>query len=424
MKWKFLKISSFFFGFLALFSLFSPLKTFAHEVAEFSGFSEEERQSINRQVGHLYSDNSGSHYTDVYHLVYRTKENYNERNNLKVVSYTCEYIDFSNYFYLSDGVSYDYSKMKKTINGCGSYLNYDKNSGLYTINIKYYNRLDSTFDNKNKVLSVGGYANINQNGLDNKQNVESTADSDFFVIYADSKNQVNEFDIRPQSRTDIQYNQNNNSGSSGGFGLFDDIKNFFSGIFKGIENFISDFFAPMRKSLGQAEKFLNKQVDQVGKDFSRTIEIISKFFEQVGKDFARTIEIISNFFVEFGKFIVHLLIPTKEDFEQRFNQANKQIEDVFHPFNTMLGSLRINNGNAHHSDQNLKETWRYGHTTILNTQDLLNGIKSAPASLLGLARAFLYFVLAWWVLDRLFKLMSVLLGTVYFWERWNKKEEN
>ncbi|MDO4902127.1 MAG: hypothetical protein Q4A21_01045 [bacterium] len=397
--WKFSKSSATFsvlFSFLLV--LFSSSTSFAHEVGSFKGLSEKERQSFARAF-----IQSEDHNPTVHYLIYNTKE-YSQRNTLNVYAYSCDYLDYE---------SYNPETGKYPIKSqpdCGSYLSYNKHTGRYTIKIKARYYTQSTYNKERGFLEGNGSFYANQPSAPSYEaEITSTDDPDYFVIYSDTNNKLNQFNIKPATSVPDSSNNSGNSSNNQDAG-------FFGGILQGIK----DFFAPMFDSMSVFASW-------TGSFFENLKNGISSIFSGLFEGVAKIVDFIVNFFIELGKFIIDIVkkifIPEQAELQAKFNSMSNQAKNS-------LGELTRYIEFNFFTGVSAQSSCRYDSQFAISSsswdsfkQILKFDACSVPEPLIFLARNLLWFAFGFWAINRILQVIPILFGSYYVWERWAHKED-
>ena len=403
--WKrFYLILFLFFGSLLFSTLFfSQNQASAHSVDKPPVFSEEDKQFLVRKYqSSVYYEPDFVKNANIFYFVYKTADLYHKDDVYNIVAYTC----------VDKKYDSEQGYVEKYYDECGSYLEYDKNSGIYTIkikavyimnNIKYYKRTNQ--------FSYSSFTKYN----DNYQIISSSDDPNYYTVYLDQHNKINQFNIKPQSNFEQP-----NSGSGGIAGLD------FGAFAKSIVNGITDFFKGLVKSVTDIGDFLhgnggNKKglFPTLSEEFLKSVNSITDFFKPFTDfvksilDFFKTkIENIRDFLINFIKYLFNIepeyitnkVNSLKEKITTKLGTVGSVFADTITFFQTFLS-----HGNADLSCKN---------ESITVKPDAL-GIKynmcSVPKPLLILARSVLVLSIMFLVFHRFMKFISIFLGSRYIW---------
>lgn len=358
---KFYLILFLFFGSVLFSTLFlNQNSASAHSVDKPPVFSEEDKQSIVRQYqSYMNYEPDFIKNANIFWLVYKTANSYHKDDLYHVVAYTC--VDKQ---YTGQG---DSGYSEKYYQDCGSYLEYDKNSGVYTIKIKavYIMSSGSYYKRTNK-LTYGGFSRYSS---DYYQTISSSDDPNYYTIYLDQHNKINQFNIKPQSHF-----EQSNSGSGGIAGLD------FGAFAKGIVNGITDFFKPL--------------VDLINMTFKIITDFITGFFEKVA-------EFVKNLF----KIDFSIVKEKSENLQKTINNSGGLGKLIFLPVN-LLGIVMTHN------------TVTCSNFSVVIAKDYVPisfDLCHAPEPLILIARSVLLVSILFILINRIRVFVSILFGSRYSW---------
>jgi hypothetical protein len=412
--WKrFYLILFLFFGFV-LFSTFSlnQKQASAHSVDKPPVFSESDKQSVVRKYReNLYYEPDFVKNANIFYFVYKTASSYDKDKPVQVVMYSCvDSFQNPNNFYQAE---------EKHLESCGSYLKYDKQSGIYSIDIHGVYVSTGTYYLATNKFTFNGFEKQSQYN-DFKKIISSSDDPDFYTIYLDQHNKINQFNIKPQSNFEQP-----NSGSGGIAGLD------FGAFAKGIVNGISDFFKPFFDSL------IKKLVD-IGDFLHGNGGSKKGFFPNLSEEFSKFVNSIIDFFKPFTDFVISILNFFKTKLENirdflidfikyLFNIEPEYITDKVNSLKekitTRLGSVgtvfvdTITFFQIFISRGNLNLACKNAPIVVEpNAIPISYDICSVPKPLLILARSVLVLGIMFLVFHRFMKFISILLGSRYVWD--------
>ena len=361
--WKrFYLILFLFFGSVLSSTLFlNQNQASAHSVDKPPVFSEEDKQSLVRKYqSSVYYEPEFMKNANIFYFIYKKADDYHKDDMYNIVAYTCVGKEYN-----GNGYS------EKYYDECGSYLEYDSNSGIYTIkikavylmyNIKYYKRTNQfTFTSFSKIS--------------NYQIISSSDDPNYYTIYLDQHNKINQFNIKPQSNFEQP-----NSGSGGIAGLD------FGAFAKGIVNGITDFFKPL--------------VDLINETFKIITDSITGFFQKLS-------EFVKNLFtVDFS-----VIDEKSKNLQSTINNSGGVGKLIFLPLSIL--SVFMNQTSVSCSN-----------FSVFIAKDYLPvryDLCSVPDPLLLLSRSVLLISIILILINRIKVFINVLFGNKYSWE--NKGED-
>lgn len=365
--WKrFYLILFLFFGFV-LFSTFylNQNQASAHSVDKPPVFSESDKQSVVRKYReNLYYEPDFVKNANIFYFVYKTASSYDKDKPVQVVMYSCvdSFQNPNNY----------YQAEEKHLESCGSYLKYDKQSGIYSIDIHGVYVSTGTYYLSTNKFTFNGFEKQSQYN-DFKKIISSSDDPDFYTIYLDQHNKINQFNIKPQSNFEQP-----NSGSGGIAGLD------FGAFAKGIVNGISDFFRPFIDFVISILNFFKTKLENI-RDF--LIDFIKYLFN-----------------IE-PEYITDKVNSLKEKITTRLGSVGTVFVDTITFF-----QIFISRGNLNLACKNAPIA------VEPNAIPISYDICSVPKPLLILARSVLVLGIMFLVFHRFIKFISILLGSRYVWD--------
>ena len=362
--WKrFYLILFLFFGFVLSSTLFlNQHQASAHSVDKPPVFSESDKQSVVRKYREaLYYEPDFLKNANIFYFVYKTADSYGKDNPVKVVMYTCV-----NSFQNPDN---GYQPEEKYLENCGSYLKYDKESGIYSIDIHAVYVSTGTYYRSTNQFTFSSFEKQSQYN-DFKKIISSSDDPDFYTIYLDQHNKINQFNIRPQSNFEQP-----GSGSGGIAGLD------FGAFAKGIVNGITDFFKPL--------------VDLINQTFKIITDSITGFFQKLS-------EFVKNLLtVDFS-----IIDKKSKELQSTIKNSGSIGKLIFLPLSIL--SVFMNQTSVSCSN-----------FSVFIAKDYLPvkyDLCSVPDSLLLLARSVLLVSIVLILVNRIIVFVNVLFGNKYSWE--------
>lgn len=332
------------------------------------------------------------------------KNSYSE--NIDVIYYICEYTE-------------DYETVKN-ISDCGLFMTME--SGYFKIKLRASAYGVGEYSRRTGKFSLNWDSSIysDTKNAHNYETIASFTDNDFdngLTLLGGATLKQNSWN---RSEGGFLFGPvGGNSGGSpsgeknqggGGFNLD------FGGFVNGIVDGITAFFRPLVDSLERFGGWAND------------------FFRSTVGSFKRLVDWIGGFFQNLRKWIIGLVIPSESDLNQRVDNIKKGFADSSSRF---IGLL--------FSGSNFFELPKFADcsgsnssitSTIINTDRSLikqDGylfyptydvqLCSIPKGLISIARHLLWFAIGWIMITRIGKIIPVLLGSCYVWDRYMGKED-
>lgn len=403
--------------FLSLFASMSPLTILKANAIESYKISPEDERNFKRGV---YSRTSipDENRIDMHYYFY-SSNNYDE--NIKLIIYSCDYLDYS---------QDPYRVAKK--DGCGLYM---VNEGGY-FKIKLTSSVYGQAEYSRRTGKIVNYYGMNYNSYD-KNEIARFTDQDFengltllggTALKENSWNRAEGGFLLDPIGGNSGGSSNNNSGGFnidfGGFvkGIVDGIANFFrpmmdsvsrtaqflSTLVGDISNALGDFFRPMIDSLASA-------VDWLSKLGSTIVNGITDFFRNLVDTVVNIWDFLSNFFVklieELGKFVKWIFVPSQESLNSVLSGFKSEFDNSIEPFKRFINIEILSDTNSSLCSFNLSDA------------RFKVDVCGVPDKLLNWARIFINFALGLWTISRILGFIPILLGSFYVWERWFNFEQ-